>query len=62
LPKSAFLCVLPFCPLASSVTANALLISHSVPFLPFYSFIPEIFGNFGRFYENGVTFVTQIGE
>jgi len=41
---------------ASSVTANALLISHSVPFLPFYSFIPEIFRMFvhhiGRLYPN----------
>ena len=45
LQYSAFHCVFPFLPLASSVTANALFISHSVPFLPFYSFIPEILRN-----------------
>lgn len=48
LQYSAFHCVFPFLPLASSVTANALFISHSVPFLPFYSFIPEILCIFVR--------------
>jgi len=56
LQYSAFPCVSQLLPLASSVTANALFISHSVPFLPFYSFIPEIFRMFvhhiGRLYPN----------
>ena len=42
LQYSAFHCVFPFLPLASPVLAIALFISHSMPFLPFYSFIPEI--------------------
>lgn len=46
LQYSAFHCVFPFLPLASPVLAIALFISHSMPFLPFYSFIPEILINY----------------
>jgi len=43
LHNSAFLCVSRFLPMSPFGFVNAFPLSHSVPFLPFYSFIPEIF-------------------
>ena len=61
LQYSAFHCVFPFLPLASPVLAIALFISHSMPFLPFYSFIPEIFFNLGIALGNGLYRGGRIG-
>lgn len=46
LHKSAFLCVTPFFYLSSFGSANALLTGVTKTFVPFYSFFPEILGNF----------------
>lgn len=43
LHNSAFLCVTRFLPLSPSGFVNAFLLSHSMPFLPFFKVIPEIF-------------------
>lgn len=43
--SSAFLCFLSILGLASSDTLTVLILSHLVPFLPFFEVIPEIYGN-----------------
>lgn len=48
LHKSAFLCVTRFLPLSSFGFVNTFVLSHLAPFLPFYSFIPEILFIFAR--------------
>lgn len=40
--SSAFLCFLSILGLASSDTLTVLILSHLVPFLPFFEVIPEI--------------------
>ena len=44
--SSAFLCFLSILGLASSDTLTVLILSHLVPFLPFFEVIPEIYSNF----------------
>ncbi len=53
LHNSAFLCVTRFLPLSPFGFANAFPLSHSVPFLPFYSVIPEIIRNFALMIKIG---------
>jgi len=48
LHNSAFLCVTRFLPLSPVGFANAFPLSYSMPFLPFYSVIPEIIRIFAK--------------